>query len=201
MVEMARPWAVWVWRLASYTTFWLAQPAGRCTRVASPSTTTASPAAAISASQWRRLSRLVMKVPSGWQKPSAASGPSSRSRLSPTSVLEIPTARPARRYDSPSRMTAATASKRTSSDSGGVPPWPGGRGGSRGARRPASQASTRAGSEERGQYDNGDQTSRLGVAILPAHLLRSALGYDRVLSDADVDLLANTAWASLRPVA
>jgi hypothetical protein len=39
------------------------------------------------------------------------------------------------------------------------------------------------------------------VAILPAHLLRSALGYDRVLSDADVDLLANTAWASLRPVA
>jgi hypothetical protein len=31
-----------------------------------------------------------MKVPSGWQYPKAASGPSSRSRLSPTSVLEIP---------------------------------------------------------------------------------------------------------------
>jgi hypothetical protein len=40
-----------------------------------------------------------MKVPSGWQNPSVASGPSNRSRLSPTSVLEIPTARPARRYD------------------------------------------------------------------------------------------------------
>jgi hypothetical protein len=96
-----------------------------------------------------------MKLPSGWQNPSAASGPSSRSRLSPTSVLEIPTTRPARRYDSPSNTTAATASRRTSSDSGGVPPWPGGRGGSRWARRSASQASTAAGSEERGQDDKG----------------------------------------------
>jgi hypothetical protein len=40
-----------------------------------------------------------------------------------------------------------------------------------------------------------------GVAIVPAHLLRSALGYDRVLSDADVKLLATTAWTSLRPAA
>ena len=40
-----------------------------------------------------------------------------------------------------------------------------------------------------------------GVAIVPAHLLRSALGYDRVLSDADVDLLATTTWTSLRPAA
>jgi hypothetical protein len=38
-----------------------------------------------------------------------------------------------------------------------------------------------------------------GVAMVPAHLLRSALGYDRVLSDADVALLATTARASLRP--
>jgi hypothetical protein len=38
-----------------------------------------------------------------------------------------------------------------------------------------------------------------GVAIVPAHLLRSALGYDRVLSDASVDRLATTAWTSLRP--
>src|SRR5215217_842871 len=96
-----------------------------------------------------------MKLPSGWQKPRAASGPSSRSRLSPTSVLEMPTARPARRYDSPSSRTAATASRRTSNASGGVPPWPGGRGGARWARRAASQASTCAGSEERGQYDKG----------------------------------------------
>ncbi|HEV8649045.1 MAG TPA: hypothetical protein VG276_06465 [Actinomycetes bacterium] len=38
--------------------------------------------------------------------------------LSPTPVVEMPTARPARRYDSPSRMTAATASRRTSRASG-----------------------------------------------------------------------------------
>jgi hypothetical protein len=40
-----------------------------------------------------------------------------------------------------------------------------------------------------------------GMAIVPPHLLRSALGYDRVLSDADVELLATTAWRSLRPAA
>jgi hypothetical protein len=155
MVDTARPWAVWACRLASYRTFWLAHPAGRCTLVASPSTTTASPDAAISPSHRPRSARVVMKVPSGWQYPTAASSPSSRSRLSPTAVLEIPTARPARRYDSPSRMTAATASRRTSSDSGGVPPWPGGRGGCRWPRRSASQASTAAGSDERGQYAKG----------------------------------------------
>jgi hypothetical protein len=37
-----------------------------------------------------------------------------------------------------------------------------------------------------------------GVAIVPAHLLRSAIGYDRVLSNADVTLLATTALTSLR---
>jgi hypothetical protein len=40
-----------------------------------------------------------------------------------------------------------------------------------------------------------------GVAIVPASRLRDALGYDRVLSDADVELLAATAWTSLRPAA
>jgi hypothetical protein len=40
-----------------------------------------------------------------------------------------------------------------------------------------------------------------GVAIVPAHLLCSTLGYDRVLSDADVDRLATTAWTSLHPAA
>jgi hypothetical protein len=40
-----------------------------------------------------------------------------------------------------------------------------------------------------------------GVAIVPAHLLRSALGYDRVLPDAEVQLLATAAWAQLRPAA
>jgi hypothetical protein len=81
--------------------------------------------------------------------------------------LEIPTARPARRYDSPSSSTAATASRRTSNASGGVPPRPDGRGGVRWARRPASQASTSTGSDERGQYDNGDQTSKAGFDTSP----------------------------------
>jgi Nuclease-related domain len=40
-----------------------------------------------------------------------------------------------------------------------------------------------------------------GVAIVPAHLLRGALGFERVLSDAEVALLATTAQASLRPAA
>jgi hypothetical protein len=96
-----------------------------------------------------------MNIPSGWQYPMAANSASSRSMLSPTSVLKMPTILAARRYDSPSSSTAATASKRTSNESGGVPPWPGGRDGSRWARRAASQASTSAGSDERGQYDNG----------------------------------------------
>jgi hypothetical protein len=100
MVLTATPWAVWVCRLASYSTFWLPHPLGRCALVPSPSTSTASPAAAISASHWPSCSTVVMKLPSGWQNPSAASSPSSRSRLSPTSVLEMPTMRPARRYDS-----------------------------------------------------------------------------------------------------
>ena len=40
-----------------------------------------------------------------------------------------------------------------------------------------------------------------GVAIVPADRLRSALGHDQVLTDADVELLAATAWTSLRPAA
>jgi hypothetical protein len=39
------------------------------------------------------------------------------------------------------------------------------------------------------------------VAIVPAHLLRGALGDDRVLSDADVELLVTTAWTSFRRAA
>ena len=40
-----------------------------------------------------------------------------------------------------------------------------------------------------------------GVAIVPAALLRCALGYDPVLSEADVELYAATAKARLRPAA
>jgi Nuclease-related domain len=40
-----------------------------------------------------------------------------------------------------------------------------------------------------------------GVAIVPATLLRSALGYEQVLSEADVELYAATARMRLRPAA
>ena len=40
-----------------------------------------------------------------------------------------------------------------------------------------------------------------GVAVVPATLLRSALGYDQVLSDADVERYAATVRMRLRPAA
>jgi hypothetical protein len=52
-----------------------------------------------------------------------------------------------------------------------------------------------------GAHVQGGGLDAQGVAIVPAHLLRSALGDDRVLSDADVALLATAAWTSLRPAA
>jgi hypothetical protein len=52
-----------------------------------------------------------------------------------------------------------------------------------------------------GAHTYGGGLRAQGVAIVPAHLLRSTLGYDRVLSDADIARLATTAWASLRPAA
>jgi nuclease-like protein len=52
-----------------------------------------------------------------------------------------------------------------------------------------------------GAHVHGGGLEVQGVAILPAHLLRSALGFDRVLSDADVALLATTARTTLRPAA
>ena len=50
-----------------------------------------------------------------------------------------------------------------------------------------------------GAHVHGGGLDVQGVAIVPAHLLRSALGYDRVLSDADVELLATTARTRLHP--
>src|SRR6266536_4044501 len=61
---------------------------------AQPAPVHASPTSAISASHSPSWSTVVMNVPSGWQNPRQPSGPRSRSRLSPTSVLEMPTARP-----------------------------------------------------------------------------------------------------------
>jgi hypothetical protein len=52
-----------------------------------------------------------------------------------------------------------------------------------------------------GAHVHGGGLDVQGVAIVPAHLLRGALGDDRVLSDADIDLLATTARSSLRPAA
>jgi hypothetical protein len=52
-----------------------------------------------------------------------------------------------------------------------------------------------------GAHVQGGGLDVQGVAIVPAHLLRGALGDDRVLSDAEVALLATTAWTSLRPAA
>jgi hypothetical protein len=52
-----------------------------------------------------------------------------------------------------------------------------------------------------GAHVHGGGLEAQGVAIVPAYLLRSALGYDRVLSDTDVELLATTARTSLRPAA
>ena len=48
------------------------------------------------------------------------------------------------------------------------------------------------------QVQHGGMDAK-GVAIVPVGRLRDALGQDRVLSDADVDLLATTAWTRLRP--
>jgi hypothetical protein len=50
-----------------------------------------------------------------------------------------------------------------------------------------------------GAHVHGGGLHAQGVAIVPAHLLRGALGYDQVLSDADVELLAATARLRFRP--
>jgi hypothetical protein len=50
-----------------------------------------------------------------------------------------------------------------------------------------------------GAHVQGGGLDAQGVAIVPAYLLRGALGDERVLSGADVDLLATTAWTRLRP--
>jgi Nuclease-related domain len=52
-----------------------------------------------------------------------------------------------------------------------------------------------------GAHVHGGGLHAQGVAIVPASLLRSGLGYDRLLSDADVELLATTAWTRLHPAA
>jgi hypothetical protein len=50
-----------------------------------------------------------------------------------------------------------------------------------------------------GAHVQGGGLHAQGVAIVPAHLLGSALGQDQVLSDADVAVLAATATTRLHP--
>jgi Nuclease-related domain len=52
-----------------------------------------------------------------------------------------------------------------------------------------------------GAHVHGGGLHARSVAIIPAYLLRSTLGYDRLLSDGEVELLATTARTSLRPAA
>jgi hypothetical protein len=52
-----------------------------------------------------------------------------------------------------------------------------------------------------GAHVHGGGLEAQGVAIIPAHQLRSARGDDRVVSDVKVALLATTARTSLRPAA
>jgi hypothetical protein len=52
-----------------------------------------------------------------------------------------------------------------------------------------------------GAHVHGGGLHAHGVAIVPAGGLRDALGQDRVLSDADVQLLAAAARLRLRPAA
>jgi hypothetical protein len=49
-----------------------------------------------------------------------------------------------------------------------------------------------------GAHVHGGGLHVQGVTVVPAHLLRIALGDDRVPLDADVELLAATAWTRLR---
>jgi hypothetical protein len=50
-----------------------------------------------------------------------------------------------------------------------------------------------------GAHIQGGGLDTQGVAIVPTQLLRGALGDDRVLSDADVELLVTTVRRRLRP--
>jgi hypothetical protein len=59
----------------------------------------------------------------------------------------------------------------------------------------------RPGPFEDGGDDQGGGLEARGVAIVPAYLLRSALGFERVLSDAEVARLAATGRTSLGPAA
>ena len=52
-----------------------------------------------------------------------------------------------------------------------------------------------------GAHVQGGGLHAQGVGIVPASPLRSALGDDRVLSDAEVELLATTVWTRLHPAA
>jgi hypothetical protein len=157
IVLTARPWAVWVCRLASYSTFWLAHPRGRCTRVASPSTHTASPTSAISARRSPSSSRLLIKAPFGLAQPEVGQ----RTKQQVQAFTDLGLGDPDRPAGTPVRQPVQQHR------SGRAPPCPGRRGGVRWVRRALSQPSTLAGSDERGQYDGTGPDLLAGVRHLP----------------------------------
>ena len=114
-------------------------------------------------------------VPSGWQYPSAASAPNSRSRLSPSWVLEMAAMRPAcrsdsRRDDGPDGVQAELQGHRR------VPPRPGGRGGVSWARRGGEPGQHRGRQRRAWAVCHGDQTSMAGFDTLPMVWSPSTLG-------------------------
>jgi hypothetical protein len=191
-VDTARPWAVWAWRLASYRTFWLPQALGRCTRVASPSRHTASPAWAISARCSRSSAKLVMRVPSGWQKPSRpaweAAGPCCRPPRSwksrPSGRRAGTTARPTRpRPRRPGGPPTPAAGCRPARAGGVAAGGPGGRPARQG---PWRQRRTRAVCQR-------DRTSSEGVkAYSPVSHMSGARSIADTLSDGPM-------WVSVKP--
>jgi hypothetical protein len=52
-----------------------------------------------------------------------------------------------------------------------------------------------------GAHVQGGGLRAQGIAIVPAFLVRAALGYDQVLSEVDVKRYGGTAWSRLRPAA
>jgi hypothetical protein len=72
---------------------------------------------------------------------------------------------------------------------------------SRTVGRAAGVARRRSDACVQGAHVQGGGLHAQGVAIVPASLLRRAPGYDRVRSDAEVELLATTAWTRLHPAA
>jgi hypothetical protein len=123
---MTKPWAGWACRLASYSTFWLPYPAGalhpggqpvQADRLAGACHLRKPVAQVVQAGDEGAVG---LAVPEGGQRARQQVQAVRRPR---SWRSDRPPGTPVRQ---PSESTAATASKRTSKGSGGVPAWPGG---------------------------------------------------------------------------